>query len=242
MPYIKETVKAGRTVEIRKFYSSPGAGRKKGSQPIGQTPEAQAKANQNRAERELRQLINHNFRPGDYHAVLTYRRENRPDPQGARKGLERFLCRLRYFCKKRGVLLKYITVTEYKKTAIHHHVIIPSIGSRELQKLWTAGRVMISPLDDTGQWRKLAAYLIKETSGSFSKPGRVYGKRWCGSSTLERPPARRKIIRANRWAERPKEPKGYYLEKGSLYNGECPVTGKYMQEYCLIRAEWKEAS
>ena len=237
MPYIKETVQAGRTVEVRKFYSPPRAGRNKGPRTGEPTPQAQAQANTNRAERKLRQLLNHNFRPGDYHAVLTYRRDSRPSPQEARKNLERFLCRLRYHCKKAGIVLKYIAVTEYKRAAIHHHIVIPNIGSRQLQKLWTLGRVMLSPLDDSGQWRKLAAYLVKETAKSFSQPGRVYGKRWCASSNLERPPVKRKIVRASRWRDTPREPKGYYLEKGSLYTGECPVTGTYLQEYCLIRLQ-----
>lgn len=237
MPYIKETVFAGKTREVRKFYSCPGAGRRKGSFPQGKTTEAQARANQERAERELRQLLNHNFSPGDYHAVLTYRRENRPDPKEARRQAERFLCRYRYWCRKRGLPAKYILVTEYKKTAIHHHIVLPNIGSRALQGLWPLGRVLISPLDDSGQWRKLAAYLIKETSKSFSQPGRIYGKRWCASRELEKPPRKRETVRARRWAEQPRPPKGWYLEKDSLYNGEDPVTGAYLQAYCLIRLD-----
>jgi hypothetical protein len=103
---------------------------------------------------------------------LTYKKDQRPDREESKKELERYLRKVRTIYKRRGHELKYITVTEYKNKAIHHHLIINmvnSIGAKELNELWDKGRTRFTYLDDTGQYGALAHYLIKETRKKHQK-------------------------------------------------------------------------
>lgn len=65
---------------IEKYYTSRW--HKKGitrSENTNKTTEAQEKANLRKAIREVTILLNANGRPGDYHLVLDYQPDNRPD-------------------------------------------------------------------------------------------------------------------------------------------------------------------
>ena len=76
MPYIERITKAGKTIEIERYFTSryhkPGIKRGDKVKPTG---EQQKKVNKRQAERNLRILINANFGYGDYHLVLDYIRE-----------------------------------------------------------------------------------------------------------------------------------------------------------------------
>ena len=127
MPYYRTEITAGKTIEVIKSYSKrigdhrPRAGKEK------PTAEEMKKVNQRNAETKLRRLINANFGYGDYHLVLTYKKDLRPDPAEAKKRVSKFLRILRREYKKRGEELKYIIATEYKNKAIHHHLIVNGI-------------------------------------------------------------------------------------------------------------------
>ena len=171
MPYMKKTTVAGKTVEVEKYYShhhhKKGVTRGKNKKP---TPECMAAINERNSEKTLRQLLNTNFGPRDLHQTLTYKKDQRPDPEESKKELERYLRKVRDLYKRRGHELKYIAVTEYKNKAIHHHLIINmvnSIGAKELNELWEKGRTRFTYLDDTGQYGALAHYLIKETRKTY---------------------------------------------------------------------------
>ena len=69
------------------------------------------RANMMQAARKLERKINANFKPGDLHVILTYRREARPEKAEAQKIVKKFLAGLRDRYKKAGVPLKYILVT-----------------------------------------------------------------------------------------------------------------------------------
>ena len=120
------------------------------------------------AERTLRLKINANFGVDDPFITLTYRKEERPTPAGAKKNIKKLLDSLRKKYKTMGAELKYINVTEYQNKAIHHHIIINHVEgvdvSKWVRQLWKFGRPDFKYLDDTGQYKDLAAYLIKETS------------------------------------------------------------------------------
>lgn len=237
LPYIEKVVKAGKTIEVTKYHSNRQPGKKIPRGPNKSlTPEDVKKNNERNAETNLRNLINTNFGYRDIHLVLTYRRENRPaTPEAAKADLEKFLRKLRSHFKKQGRELKYIAVTEYKNKAVHHHLIISSMDTRELTEIWPHGQPRPTYLDSSGQYGQLASYLIKETSKTFNGEESVHGKRWCASKNLEKPKIITRIIAASTWQKEPKPRKGYYLEKSSEKSGYSEITGHPYQFYRLIK-------
>lgn len=242
MPYIKRTVRAGPVIEVRKSFSSrwgqKGALRRS---PAEKTPEAALRVNERNAEDKLRWLLLENFRPGDWHLVATYRREERPSPEGSKKLLEKFIRDLRgLFRREIGEELRYITVTEYKSTAIHHHLVIPSCDIRAVQKLWPFGKIRPTDITDREHLINLATYLIKETSRTF-RDGTGYRKRWNASRNLKKPKIKTEIIRKRSWSDHPKPIRGYYLDKtvgtDGVENYENAITGALCQFYRMVRNE-----
>lgn len=235
MSYMMETCEAGRTIEIYKYYTAghPPKGKKRAPK-LTPTPEDVKRVNERNAAKKLRLTIAENFGPGDVHVVLGYGRGKAPSPKEARKHLEQFMRKLRQYCKRHGIVLRYITVTEYKRKRIHHHVIIPGIPAADLAELWGHGRPHITPLDSSGQYSQLADYLIKETSKTFSEPNAPYGKRWCQSKNLRKPKITKTVVQANAWRKEPKSRKGYYVEKDSIREGTHEVTGYDFQFYRLV--------
>ena len=79
-----------------------------------------------------------------------------------RKDVDCLLRGLRKAFKKKGQTAKYIWVAEIgKKGAAHIHMTLNAIEPQILKSLWTKGWVTIKPMDDSGQYRKLANYFIK---------------------------------------------------------------------------------
>lgn len=240
MPYIQEVVIAGATKEVHKKHSSR-YGRK--GIPRGEnkntTPEAMKRVNERHAETNLRRLINTNYKCGDIHLVLTYRKGERPTPEQARRDLELFLKRLRRYYKKKNEELKYISVTEYANAAIHHHLIINSMDTRDLIELWPHGQPRPTYLDNTGQYGQLASYLIKETSKTY-KTENGSGKRWSASKNLKKPKIIKTIVKANSWREIPKATEGYCLEINSIDSDIDEVSGYPYLFYSMVKIQKRE--
>lgn len=165
MPYIYARTKAGRTILIEKYYSSRY--HKKGikrSENHKKTSEEQEKVNLRKDIRRLTLQLNENFQYGDYHLVLSYAPDHRPaTPEEAKRDREKFLRRLRKQYKKNESELKYIIVTEFgKKGALHHHLVINAgVPTRQIQDCWELGRCHFNPMEKSGEYSKLAAYLLK---------------------------------------------------------------------------------
>ena len=243
MPYYKEIAFCGNVIEVSNIHSLREVGKKI---PRGEnkapTPADVREVNKRNAITKLRRLINLNFKYQDIHLVLTYRRSRRPQtPEDAKKDLEEFLRKLRAYFKKRSLELKYVAVTEYKNAAIHHHLIINSMDTRDLTDMWPHGQPRPTYLDKTGQYGQLASYLIKETSKTFNSPGRVHGKRWCASKNLKQPKIVKRIVPANTWRKDPKPMKGYYIEKDSVQSGRHEHTGYPYQFYRMLKIPEGEA-
>ena len=170
--YYKTTVKAGKTLEVYRSFSKR-TGKAKGTSDRTVSKEEIEKNNRRRAIIKLTRVLNANFDKYSCHISLTYRNENRPSVEQAKKELNNFLRRLRREYKKRGCELKYIVVTEYKNKNVHHHIVINGIkggGTLEVvQNQWRQGYIKCAMLDESGQYRKLAEYLIKETDKTFKE-------------------------------------------------------------------------
>lgn len=239
MGYFKTTVEAGKTIEVTKSYTKR-IGLKIRTKRGTPTPEEMEKVNQINAERTLRLKINANFEEDDLFITLTYKKEERPTPAMAKRNIKKLLEGLKKEFKKLGEELKYINVTEYKNKAIHHHLLINHIGgadvSKMVRKLWQFGRPDFKYLDDTGQYKDLAAYLIKETSKSSKENDGGQKQRYSCSRNLVMPVSKTEVIKkAKRWLSDPKPEKGYYIDKDTVYNGIDPFTGRAYQKYTMVR-------
>lgn len=238
MAYYREICKTGNVIEVRKTISYVESAKgKKRAKKLHPTLKAVAKNNERSAERTLRRRINTNFGPDDLHITLTYKDEP-PDPEAAKKEIEKFLRRLRREFRKQGRELKYIWVTEYQKKKIHHHLIINRIDYAIVRKLWEYGRIRFVPLENDGQYDKLASYLIKETSKTFKTEKGAGGKRWNQSRNLKPyDELKREKIRAKEWRKEPVPFKGYMLEKDKVINFQWTIDGQYFetQEYSMVR-------
>ncbi len=235
MPYYRTEIKAGKTIEVIKSFTKK-IGKKKRGKRENQTTEEMEKINQKNAEARLRRIINENFGVGDYHMVLTYKKDLRPDQEEAKDRISKFLRKLRKEYKKLECELKYVVVTEYENKAIHHHLIINGIEAninRIVRECWKWGSPHFTPLDDSGQYKDLAAYLIKETSKTFKKDG-CTKQRYSCSRNLRKPEKKVTVIKAEKWVEDPKPKKGYYIDKDTVYNGINPFNGTAIQYYTMV--------
>lgn len=215
------------------------------------TPVEIQEANMKQAARKLARKINANFRPGDWHVTLTYRREQRPDPETAQEYLQKFLADMRKEYKKYGSELKYIQVTEYKHKSIHHHLILNNINTGKkttadfVRRLWKGrGNPKFVGLYDNGEYSRLAEYFIKETEKTFREEGSPVKQRYSCSRNLITPKPYIRLRKAKTWKQDPKPRQGYYIDKDSLYNGVDKLGYKY-QRYIMIRLvpddeDWQE--
>lgn len=164
-----------------------------------------------------------------------------------------FLKEMRKLYKSLGIPFKYIHVMEIgKKGALHHHLVINTpegVSQRAITKAWKGrGRTHFNPLDDTGQYAKLAAYLIKQSDGMLKDPDALQGKRWNSSKNLRKPTViRKEPIKDRGWYNRvAKLPKkladSYYLDGDSIQEGIHERTGYTFFSYTFVRINqtWKE--
>ena len=230
MPYVERIIRAGKTVEVERYFTSrykkKGIGR---GDKVKATKEQQKKVNTRQAERKLRILINANFAYGDFHLVLDYiRKKGQPDrtKEQMRHDMDIFLRELRKQFKKQGRELKYIHVMEIgEKGARHHHLVINQIDTKILQECWYKAyeghnRVKVFPLDDSGNYAQLASYLIKYTDKTVGTEKALQGRRWNPSRNLYRPVPEYRIVTNREWFKAEARPiKGYYVDKNSISKG-----------------------
>lgn len=239
MAYFKTTITAGKTIEVHKSFTK-FEGKRKRSGNCDLSPEQIEKINELNAEAKLARKINANFTEGDFHLILTYKKELRPLPHQAKKNICEFMRNMRREYKKFGAEFKYIQVTEYETTAIHHHLVINDVEGQRIEKLvrslWKFGGPKFVPLDHSGQYRELAEYLIKETARTHKKKDGGQMQRYSCSRNLINPKPKTKIIkRATSWQADPKPIKGYYIDQNTLHNGVNPFTGREYQRYTMIK-------
>lgn len=243
MAYVHRVVKAGLCVEHKKMQSfrvhTKGVQRSKNT---GHTSEKQAKINERVAEEKLRWKINANFGYRDLHAVLHYYDKGRTFEQCiADRAL--FLKRLRRLCKRKGILFKYIIVTETKRmTNPHHHVILTAMPLEIIMEAWEGvvngeGNVSFKPMDHRGNHYKLAEYLMKESRSTMArfKEAGITGKRYSTSQNMVEPVVSYRVVSSESWKKEPKACKGAVLYKfddgATCRSGWHEISGYPYQEY-----------
>lgn len=230
MPYVEAITVAGKTIETERYYTSryhkKGVKPKKKEKP---TREAVKRLQTKWAIKKLRRLMNANFGYGDFHLVLDYIREKgKPDrtKEEMKHDIQVFLreCRKQY--AKQGIPFKYIHVMEIgERGARHHHLVVNKIDTAILQQAWYKAypghnRIKVFPLDDSGNYAKLAAYFVKYSSEHLNDEDRLQGKRWAASRNLIRPVTKKRVITHREWFRSEPIPKrGYYVDPDSVEMG-----------------------
>jgi len=229
MKVFKDVCQAGKTIDVTiKVASGCHGGKRKPKMNI--TSEKVQRNNDRLAVKELTRKLNANFVTGDLHVVLTY--EIAPEKLQAKKDRETFIRKLRKEMTGQGKELKYIAVTEYEHTRVHHHLVLSAVDIDTLSRVWDKGYVRTTVLDESGQYSKLAEYLIKETQKTFREEGSVYKRRYSCSGNLIKPQVTRVEVDPSELFEDPQPEEGYYIDYERRY--EHPVTGLEHLEYMMV--------
>lgn len=231
MPYIYREYRAGQTVEIYKTFSARYGKNLPRGPNCNPTSDSVRKNNDRLAEMKLRLLLNENFHKGDLFILLTYAEP--VDTLQARAELAKFIRTARTRYKAAGLELRYISVTEYLNTRIHHHIVMNSIDPRVLQDIWGNRGQVRSELLYGNDFAGLAAYLIKETKKTFRADNAPSAKRWNQSKNLRQPTEIVRVISAKRWNAEPKSRRGYILIRESVVNDVSPFGIPY-QHYRMV--------
>ena len=225
-------------IEVRRSAGLLEKKKKRRKAKSAKTTAERKKHNAKTRARYIQRLLLHNFKPGDLHVTLQYRKEDRPETY--EEGMERlraFLKRLRKYYKDRGHILKYIGVTERgkRRAVLHHHIVIEAIDDNVLHtlpaiaKCW-GGYTKASVMYEDGNFEQLAEYLTKR-EGKEDGAGASYIR----SRSLEEPQQEKRIVFRKTWDKDPEVPPGWYLVKESLVNGINQHSGKPYQRYLLRR-------
>ena len=154
--------------------------------------------------RELELRIAANFQRALVLA-LTYDESHLPkDKRAADKYFSKFIRKYRDARKKRGLLLRYIYVTEgfhdkresdwleedgeLEHRRLHHHMIVDATDGddlEEIRSLWTGGGYIRAEALDVHYYRELAKYLTKEAR-EFGRP-KPGERSWRASRNLKMP-------------------------------------------------------
>lgn len=220
MAYVKCLVKMKNCIEVYKYFNGRIGKKIVNGTPEGTTPISQLKYQDKKAERIIRWKLNENFTTGDMLVTLTY--PQIVDIETARKNIDLFLKNLRRYYKRSGLHLKYIYVAGVtKRGTIHFHIVLNKFSAEKIAELWnriTGGTANIKYLYSK-TFKKLAAYLIKNSRETFYSDHKIHGKRFCASLNLKMPKITKHIVNASIWREDVKPIKGYILDKASIYNG-----------------------
>ena len=233
--FIRETCIAGATIGVVIKYSFKAGGKKRGAR-TNPTREAVMKYNDRLAARKLTMLLNANFNPGDWHATFTYAGDP-PTQKEAKREIKNFKQRMTREYAKQGRDFHWIEVTEYKNHRIHHHMVMSYIDSKIIERQWKNGHVRFTALDRSRNYRKLAEYLLKETTRTMREPGNETNKRWSASRNLVRPVIKREVVSAKALFEQPRPLKGYEIDPDTVHRYEHPFTGIEHLEYLMLSTD-----
>lgn len=234
--FYRDTIVAGKTI-IRslKAVSRISTDKKKRQPKMNPTSEAVKKINFRNAVKVLTAKLNHNFKAGDYHLVLTY--AELPGKEEAKKNLDKFVRNMRGYCKRRGTEFKWIAVTEYNHARIHHHLVITGVDLEAVNKHWKHGYTKASLLDETGNYYKLAEYLLKETEKTFRESGSVQKRRYSSSRNVVMPEVKREKIAGREVYHDIKPPKGYCVDEDTVRRYEHAILKVECMEYILVNVD-----
>lgn len=238
MPYRHETCKAGKTKQ-HTYYYAMRADTKEGSRrkKENKTSEAQKKVNSRHAVKKLTWILNENFDGTSLYVTFSYAKEKRPaGKKELRADVDKLLRDIRKEYKKTGDVAKYVWVAEIgERGAAHIHMVLNAIEVTRLKKYWNRGWIDIKPLDDSGQYRKLASYFVKYSEKTMHTCEGFSGRRYNSSKNLKIPIPTKTIVRSkNAYNHTIEIPQGWYLDKDSVAESWHEMTGFMYFTYTLI--------
>lgn len=220
---------------VNRYPTRGGAPGKPREEKRKKTPEEMERANERQRVKNLQRLIMANFEEGDFHLVLSYKKDTNPgDYDKAKDDLRKFLASMRRAYKKAGYEFKYIGVTERGKRAssLHHHLIIKNIEGltmKTVRRLWK-GHTAWHDLYEDGAYEDLAAYIVKKETKEENT-----GASYTRSRNLRVPTCKKVVYRRRTWPADPKPKKGWYIVKDTLKESINAYTGLPSQTYLTKR-------
>lgn len=202
------------------------------------TPEEMEKINTRNKVRKVQLLLMNNFAENDYYTTLTFKREERPESlEECQKIMRKTITRLRTMYRRKGKELKWIAnIEQGSKGGWHIHLVLNRIEGTDcmLQEAWKRGRAHNALLYREGSFRKLADYFVKPAKKPEDGKNR---KGYSHSRNLKMPREHKKLIsRPKIWREDPRIPKGFMLDKDSMYEA-ISAAGFPYRSYILIKTE-----
>ena len=238
MPYVKQTCTAGKTKEVTYYYTArynkKGGSRKKNT---NKTTEAQKKVNSRQAEKKLKRILNANYDGSCWYVTFSYKKEKRPEiKEDLTNDINKLLRRMRNLYKIEEKVLKYVWVAEVgERGAVHIHMVINNIDIAKVKKIWDKGWITVKPLDESGQYRRLANYFVKYSEKTMKTMDGFSGKRYNSSKNLVIPEPEKKIVLGrNAYNHTITVPRGYYVDKDSIAEAWHEVTGYMYFTYTII--------
>ena len=226
-------------IEYRKArHGAPGMPR---NEKRDTTPEAVARNNQRNRERKCSRMVEKYFNEDDYVLTLTYRTEDRPkDMDECKKHLREFFRKIKREYAKRFYDLLWIRNIEVgPRGAWHVHVIMNRVEGADfiIKELWRKhGAVFFQfykDMRDKGE--DLGKYMAKSP---VSAPDKVTESSWSHSRNVQPVEPEAVEITGQSMNDRPRTPKGYYLDKGS-YKDYTTDEGYRFREYVFRKLKPK---
>ena len=240
MGYIRRIIRAGNTVEVEEHFSNRYGFHDKRGRKENQTPEQVRRAYIERRKKQLRWLMNENFKDGrDALLTLSWRKGEAPKTlEETKHQAELFVRRLRAEYKAWGLELKYIYCVEIGPRGSRHiHIMVSNaaeIAPVTLYRYWD-GIMDIKVLYTQGQYGDIANYMVKQYA---EKTALVTGgdiKRCFETSrNLKKPEVTVERIREKDIRKEIKEPEGMILDKASVRQGVGKITGRPYRFYRLL--------
>ncbi len=240
--YWEREVRAGNTIEVKRYHT--GRARPRGEprqKRCSETSFSQEEVNRKNAEDMLRWLLNTNFGYGDYHIVLNYQREP-CDPYRTfdemRCDVSRFIRNLKRRYLNEGKEMKYVYVIEVgEKSSRHTHIVLNGISIKLIQDCWQYGRITCTPLDRSGDYRRLANYLMKYSDKTFRNVGAAMKTRYSRSRNLQLPKIKKTLVKkASTYRKEPVAKKGYEIITDTVEHG-VDMFGYPFMKYSMVRLE-----
>ena len=241
MSYTKNIYEFNNAIEVEERhtyrYRSPGMKREKKKKL---TPAQMKAVNQKNKEKTCRRKLRKHFEENDYFVCLTYEKEKRPsDMTEAKRDFSDAMKVIRREYGKVGYKVKWIRNIEVgTKNGWHVHLVINRIPDTDLilRKAWKKGKVICQLMYEKGEFKDLAAYITKTPETDK----RLRETSYSASRNLPLPEAKKKTyVRWRTW-NKIRIPKGYYIDKDSVHEGNNPVTGYPYREYTLLKIKRRE--
>lgn len=238
--YKRFTTIAGRTIITRYTDSSRIRTEKGVRKPKTRpTPEAVAKVNAINQDRALTAILNANFKPGDLWVVLSH--DAGTTIEEAMKQVENFKRNIRNLCRREKQpykLVESIGVGE-RTGKPHHHIVLNKEITRDMIiRYWPEGHVHIETLWSSGNYNKVAKYMLKNALQTKDSRGK-HKKAWRTSRSVVKPETKEeKMKRQPVFDVEDLTPrKGYGIDRDSIRLYEHAITGAYCIEYIEVSLE-----